>query len=102
MMVEEEARVGAETAFSSYVHPLNTVEFFQYLGRILTMTYYDWPAVIGNIQKARRIWDCMLSILGREGEDARTPGRFYLAISQAVLLFGADIWVATPHIRRVL
>ena len=30
--------------------------------------------------------------LGREGADRRTLGRFYVAVVQAVLLFGSKTW----------
>ena len=32
----------------------------------------------------------------------RTSGHFYLAVIQAVLLFGAEMWVVTPRIGRLL
>ena len=43
-----------------------------------------------------------MRILGREGADTQKLGNFYLAIVKAVLLFGAETWVITPHIERLL
>ena len=34
--------------------------------------------------------------------NTQTSGSFYLAIVQAILIFGAETWVATPFIRRML
>ena len=37
-------------------------------------------------------------MLGREGADAHTLGRIFVAVVQAVLLCGSDMWVMTPRI----
>ena len=34
--------------------------------------------------------------------DNRTLGHFFVTVVQAILLFGSDMWVATPHIKRIL
>ena len=44
----------------------------------------------------------MEKILEREGSDRRTPGRFYVAVVQAVLLFGSETWVLTPQLEKPL
>ena len=41
-------------------------------------------------------------MLGREGEYKRTTGRFYVAVEEAVLLFGLDVWVLTPQLEKSL
>ena len=41
-------------------------------------------------------------ILSREGEDKRVLGIFFKAVVQQVLLFGAETWVLTSIIKRVL
>ena len=41
-------------------------------------------------------------VLSREGADTRTPGQIYLVVLQAVLLYGSEKWVLTPHMQRVL
>ena len=50
----------------------------------------------------RWIWYRLSIILRWEGADVLMLVRFYLAIVQAFLLFGAEIWVLTPRIRKVL
>ena len=48
----------------------------------------DCPAVVGNLYKARKIWACLLRIMGREGGNPRVSGMFSKAIVHAVLLLG--------------
>ena len=51
---ETETRENSERAFKAYGEPMEAVSEFKYLGRILTAIDYDWPAVAGNLKKARR------------------------------------------------
>ena len=44
---------------------------------------------------------CNAHIL-RELTDMRTTGRFYVAVVQAVLLFGSKTWVMTPLFEKAL
>ena len=80
-------------AFEVYGKQLNTVPSFKYLGRILTAGEDDFPAVAGNLGKARKIWGRLKRILSREGADKRVQGNFSKAVVQQVLLFGAETWV---------
>ena len=43
-----------ERAFHAYRQPMEAVLEFRYLEKILTATDDDWPAVAGNIKRARR------------------------------------------------
>ena len=58
-----------ERAFHAYGKKMRAVTEFRYLGRILTNTDDDWPAVAGNLRKARVKWGRLARILGREGAD---------------------------------
>ena len=69
---------------------------FKYLGRVLTAGDDDWPAVVGNLGKARKSWGWLDRVLGRERADPKVSRSFYTAVTQAVLLFGAENWVLTP------
>ena len=51
-LAEAEMRKTSERAFHAYVTRIETVIEFQYLGRVLTATDDDWPAVAGKIRKA--------------------------------------------------
>ena len=68
----------------------------------MSASYDDWPAVVSNIQKALKKWARLSTVLGREGMDARTSGIFYLAVVQAVILFGSEMWVIFPRIGRMI
>ena len=52
-LAETETRENSEQAFKAYGEPMEAVSEFKYLGRILTETDKNWPAVAGNIKKAR-------------------------------------------------
>ena len=52
-MAETETRENLERAFHAYRQPMEAVSEFWYLGRLLTATDDDWPAVAGKINKAR-------------------------------------------------
>ena len=70
--------------------------FVQTLGKMFSSSDEDWPEVEQNIQMLRGKWGLLVKILGREGADRRMTGRFYVAVVQAVLLFGSDMWVMIP------
>ena len=55
-----------------------------------------------NLRRARGKWVRLANILGREGSDKRTAGRFCVVVVQAVLLFGFKTWFMTPRLERVL
>ena len=75
---------------------------FRYLGRFLTSTDDNWPAVSGNIWKARASWGRLVRVLGREGADLKVSRSLYTAVIQQVLLFGAESWVLTKNMESAL
>jgi len=82
--------------------PLNSVQVFRYLGRPLSSTDDDWPAVYRNLSRARERWRHVSRVLVRDGADAKSIGKFYVVVVMAVLLYGAESWVFTVHIRTTL
>ena len=94
-LAEKETRENLEQAFHAYRKLMEVVSEFRYLGRLLTATDDYWPAVAGNIRKARVIWGRLARVLGREGADLKVSRSFYTALTQQVLLFGAKTWVLT-------
>ena len=76
--------------------------FSNYLRRIITVTDGYCIEVIVNLQKWWRICSCLSRILGREGSDPKISGHFCLVMVQAILLFGLEKWVMTPHMGRIL
>ena len=91
-----------ERAFHAYGKQMREVTEFRYLGRVLTATDDDWPAVAGNIRKARVSWGRLVRVLGREGADPKVSRSFYTAVTQQVLLFGAESWVLTKKMEPAL
>ena len=81
---------------------MEEVSKFLYLRRLLTSTYDDWPAVVGKIRKVRVSWGRLARVLGREGADPKMSRSFYTAVTQQVLLFGAETWVLTRKIESAL
>ena len=101
-LAETETRENLERAFSSYGQPMEMVMDFRYLGRLFTATDNDWPEVAGNIKKARRSWGRLAQVLGRKGADHKVSRTFYIAVTQQVLLFGAETWVLTKNMESAL
>ena len=97
-----EGEAATERAFKAYGRRLNSVKEFRYLGRVLTATDDDWPAVARNLQKERATWGRLARILGREGADPKVSRNFYIAVTQQVLLFGAETWVLTVKMEAAL
>ena len=62
----------------------------------------NWPAVAGNLEKARKSWGGLQGILSREGATKRVSGKFFKAVVQQLLLFGAETWVVSPMMERAL
>ena len=94
--------MGAVTAFRAYDRPLEAVSAFKYLGRLLTAIENYWLAVLSNLWKTRKSWSQLDHISCPDIMDTRKPGRFYVAIVQAILLFGLERWVVMPRIKRLL
>ena len=69
---------------------------------MLTATDDDWLAVAGNIRKAQVSWGRLARVLGREGADPKVSWSFYTAVTQQVLLFGAETWVLTQKMESAL
>ena len=81
---------------------IEKVREFRYLGRIFSDNDDDTQCIKDNIRKARQKWNSIAAILKREGANAICMARFYLAIIQAVLLYGADSWTITDQNLRLL
>ena len=97
-MAETEMREITEMASEAYRKQLKTVPSFKYLGRIMTAGEEDWPAVAGNLGKARKSWGRLKRILSREGAEKIVLGNVFKAVVQQVLLFGAETWMLTSRI----
>ena len=86
----KETRENSERAFEAYRAPIKSVLEFKYLGRILTATDDDWPAVVGKLGKVKRSWGRLSRVLSRKGTYPKVSRAFYIAVTQAkfALWFG--------------
>ena len=89
-LAETETRENSEQDFEAYRTPIELVSEIKYLGRVLTATDKDCPAVVGNLRKARQSWGRLARVLSREGADPKVSRKFCIAVTQAVLLFGSE------------
>ena len=78
------------------------VDSFKYLGSVLYRSDEDWPAVLRNIERVRQVWGRLGKLLRREGADLIVPEKFYQAVVQAVIIFGAGKWVLTATMLQKL
>ena len=73
-----EVETTSEKAFHAYGNKMRAVTEFRYLGRVMKDTDDDWPAVAGNLRKARVSWGRLARILGWEGADPKVSRSFIL------------------------
>ena len=91
-----------ERVLSDYGTPLTSVPSFKYSGEILLSSNENWTVVEQNLRRSQGKWGGLANILGREGADRRTVGRFYVVAVQAVILFGSETWVLNPWLEKSL
>ena len=89
-------------SFRAYGLPLEMVNSFKYLVRMISVTDDDWPVVVNNLAQAKTVWRRMSHILSREGSMPRVSGFFFKAEIQAVTLFGVETRVVTPSMGKAL
>ena len=82
-------------SFTVAGRPIERVTSFDYLGRLLSERDEDSTCIATQVLKARKRWLPLRRLLVAEGVGARVMGRFYVAIVQAVLLYGAESWTIT-------
>jgi hypothetical protein len=71
---------------------IEKVDTFKYLGRPLSATSNEIPAINHNLRKAKKTWGRIRNLLKREGSDVKTSATFYKTIVQSTLLYGAETW----------
>ena len=81
---------------------IERVKAFTYLGRTLSEDDNDTKCITDRIAKARAKWWRIAKILKSEGANAKIMAKFYKAVIQAVLLYGAESWVLTKENLRKL
>jgi hypothetical protein len=94
-MLQNKQAEAEKVTFRVYGEELERVKEFRYLGRILTEDDDDTKNIIEQLKRARQKWNSIAKILKREGANAKTMAKFYMAVVQAVLLYGAESWTIT-------
>ena len=78
------------------------MDTFKSLARMLDWSDNNWPDILGNVGKARRVWIWLGKLLWREGADPRVSAILYQVVVQAVLIFGAETWILLVAMSRNL
>jgi hypothetical protein len=91
-----------ETVFKINGKPIEMVNEFKYLGRIVTQDDNDETAVKRNIVRAREKWASMRRFLIVDDLDPKTISVFYRTVVLSVLLYGSESWVLTTDKMRQL
>ena len=98
----EEEREVTSRSFRVNRHPLDMVTSFKYLDQVISAADDDWMAVFRNLAKMQAVWQRLTRIFIREGVAPRVSDFLFKSVVQLVLLLGAETWVVTPCMGRVL
>jgi hypothetical protein len=74
---------------------IETVRQFKYLGRHISSDDKDEFAIMANITKACNRWSRCSRVLSATGASPKIMAKFYLAVIEAILLYGSETWVIT-------
>ena len=80
--------MGTETSIIVYGIPLSPVTSFKYLGIFLSESYDNLSVVVHNLKGAQDKGGRLSRVLISQDTDARTSGRIYVLVVQAVVLYG--------------
>lgn len=87
----------ASDPFVIGTQPIDFVDTFQYLGRILSCDDSDDMAAFSRLQQARQVWGRFSTLLQADGASVSTMSRFYQTVIQQTLLFGSATWVLSQR-----
>ncbi len=76
---------------------LERVEVYKYLGRMMAQDNNDAQAIRAQLRKAHATWARIGKVPRRENTPPTVAAKFYLAVVQAVLLYGSKTWVISPQ-----
>ncbi len=76
---------------------LEQVEVYKYLGRMMAQDDNNAQAIRTQLRKARATWAWVGKVLWGENTPLTVAAKFYLAVVQAVLLYGSETWVTSPQ-----
>ncbi len=98
---QQEAVVTAVLAlhqqFTIHGDVFERVEVYKYLRQMMAQDDNDTQAVRAQLWKARTAWAWVGKVLWSENTSPIVAAKFYLAVVQAILLYGSKTWVISPH-----
>jgi hypothetical protein len=98
---QQEAAVTAVLAlhqqFTIHGDVLERVENYKYLRRMMAQDNNDTQAVRAQLRKAHATRAWVGKVLRGENTPPTVAVKFYLAIVQAILLYGSKTWVISPQ-----
>ena len=83
-------------------NPIQRVNQFKYLGRILDSADDDTHAALRQLDRARARWGRIAKVLTAEGATPKVMGKFYKAVVQTVLLYGSESWTISDNMMKRL
>jgi hypothetical protein len=87
------AALALHQQFTIHGNVLERVEVYKYLGWMMAQDDDDTQAVRAQLRKARATWARVGKVLRGENKPPTVAVKFYLAIIQAILLYGSKTWV---------
>ncbi len=94
---QREAAVKAALAlcqqFTIHGNVLEWVKVYKYLGRMMAQDDDNAQAIHAQLWKARDTWARVGKVLRGEKTSPTISAKFYLAVVQAILLYGSKTWV---------
>jgi hypothetical protein len=91
------AALALRQQFTIHGDVLEQVEFYKYLGWMMAQDDNNTQAVRAQLRKARATWAWVGKVLRGENTPPTVAAKFYLAIVQAILLYGSKTWVISPQ-----
>jgi hypothetical protein len=91
------AALALHQQFTIHGDVLERVEIYKYLGRMMAQDNDDTQAICAQLRKARATWAWVRKVLRGENTSLIVAAKFYLAVVQAILLYGSEMWVISPQ-----
>ena len=98
----EAGRRASARKFRACGQELRNVDQFRYLGRMLSSSDCDVPAMRRNLKRARGVWRRISTVIAKDDVPAPVAGMFFRVVVEAVLLYGSETWSLPPTAMRCL
>jgi hypothetical protein len=87
------AALALRQQFTIHGDVLEWVKVYKYLGQMMAQDDNDTQAICAQLRKARATWAWVGKVLWGENTSPTVAAKFYLAVIQAILLYGSKMWV---------